>query len=96
MAPTVQIDVHGEVVAVAKRLAALAPSADFVAVRALAADGEVHGYADYQTAVKRMPRRNLLPAALPTWNRRWLASDADLVLFIERPPCDGRHARRPA
>lgn len=79
VAPTVQTDVHGEVVAVAKKLAALAPGADFAAVRALAADGEVHGYADYQTAVKRMPRRNLLPAALPAWNRRWL--DAASVLL---------------
>jgi hypothetical protein len=79
VAPTVQTDIHGEVVAVAKRLIALAPDADFAAVSALAADGEVHGFADYQTAVKRMPRSAVLPAALPAWNRRWLDAGSALL-----------------
>ena len=79
VAPTVQTDVHGEVVAVATKLFALVPDADFAAVRALAADGEVHGFGDYMTAVKRMPRSASPPAALPAWNRRWLDASSALL-----------------
>lgn len=74
VAPSVQADVHAEVVHLCQRLLAIAPSADVVVSDAVAADGTPAGYGGFELATKRIPRANLPPKALVAWNRRWLVA----------------------
>lgn len=78
VAASAQTDVHGEVVAVAEKLFALVPDADFAAVTAISPDGEPYGLPDFPTAV-RMIRSAAPPEALPRWNRRWLSATSTLL-----------------
>lgn len=74
-----QGDIHGDVVALCRRLLALAPSADLAVSNAIAADGEPVGIGDIPIATKRIPRANLPAEALPARNRRWIAAAAQRV-----------------
>jgi len=76
IAASAQNDVHEEVVHLCELLLALAPSAEVAAVNAITADGELAGLVGYPMATKRIPRGNLPPDALPSWNRRWAAAVA--------------------
>jgi len=69
-----QPDAHKDVVELCELLLALSPRADIAISRAVTPDGEVLGYNDVPVADKRIPRENLPPAALPSWNRRWNAA----------------------
>lgn len=79
VAASVQTDLHAEVVAVADKLFALVPDADFAAVSAVSPDGEPAGLPDFPTAVKRMVRSAAPPEALPRWNRRWMSATSALL-----------------
>ncbi len=69
-----QPDAHKEVVELCELLLALSPRADIAISRVVAPGGGVLGYNDIPVADKRIPRGNLPPAALPSWNRRWNAA----------------------
>lgn len=74
-----QSDPHADVVHLCELLLAVAPRADLAISNAVAPDGNVVIYGDYELATKRIPRKNLPPTALPEWNRRWLKAVADRV-----------------
>lgn len=79
VAPSVQTDVHEEVVQLCRLLLGLDPTAAVAAVDAVAADGLPAGLPDVPLATKRIPRENLPASALPQWNQRWIAAAARLV-----------------
>ncbi|GKW33467.1 hypothetical protein PEC730217_22470 [Pectobacterium carotovorum subsp. carotovorum] len=79
VAPSVQNDVHEEVVHFCELLLGLDPTAAVVAVDAIAADSLLSGLSEYPVATKRIPRENLPTKALPEWNKRWIAAAAKLV-----------------
>lgn len=79
VAPSVQSDVHNEVVQLCERLLGLDPLAKVVAVDAVAADGALSGMSDCPMATKRIPRENLPNSALPQWNQRWITASARLI-----------------
>lgn len=74
-----QKDVHQEVVQLCQMLFGIDPTADVVAVDAIAADRQPSGLTDIPLATKRIHRTNAPPSALPEWNQRWSASAARLV-----------------
>lgn len=79
VAPSVQTDVHDEVVHLCERLLGLDPTAAVAAVDAVAADGLPSGLSEHPIATKRIPRENLPAKALPEWNQRWIAAAARLI-----------------
>lgn len=79
VAPSVQSDVHNEVVQLCERLLGLDPLAKVVAVDAIAADGTPSGMPDCPIATKRISRENLPASALPEWNQLWIAASARLI-----------------
>lgn len=79
VAPTVQSDVHEEVVRLCELLLGLDPTSAVVTVDAIAADSLLSGLSEYPVATKRIPRENLPTKALPEWNKRWIATAAKLV-----------------
>jgi len=66
-----QPDTHGDVVALCELLLALSPTAHLAISRAINPDGDVLGYNGIPVADKKIPRENLPPTSLPSWNRRW-------------------------
>lgn len=72
-----QPDPHADVVHLCELLLAVAPRADLAISNALAPDEKIASYGDYALATKRIPRKNLPPAALPEWNRRWINAVAN-------------------
>lgn len=79
VAPSLQTDVHEEVVTLVDKLFALAPGADLAAISAVSPDGLPAGLPDYPMAVKRMVRTAAPADALPRWNRRWMSGISALV-----------------
>lgn len=79
VAPSVQSDVHEEVVQLCELLLGLDPTAAVVAVDAIAADSLPSGLSEYAVATKRIHRENLPTKVLPEWNKRWIAAAAKLV-----------------
>jgi hypothetical protein len=79
VAPSVQSNVHEEVVQLCELLLGLDPTAAVVAVDAIAADNLPSGLSEYAVATKRIQRENLATKALPEWNKRWIAAAAKLV-----------------
>lgn len=76
---SMQKDVHQEVVQLCQILFGIDPTAEMVAVDALAADGLPSGMEGMPIATKRIPRKNSPPPALPEWNKRWTEAAARLV-----------------
>lgn len=77
---SIQKDMHEEVVQLCKHLIGLDPTAEVVAVDAIAADGIPFGFlGGPPVATKRIPRKNSPPSTLPEWNQRWTAAAARLV-----------------
>ncbi|MDD2893256.1 MAG: hypothetical protein PHF20_04945 [Halothiobacillaceae bacterium] len=79
VADSTQKDVHNEVVQLCQTLFGIDPTAEVVAVNAIAADGLPSGFADIPVATKRIPRENSPPPALPEWYRRWTEAAARLI-----------------
>ena len=79
VAPSVQSNVHEEVVQLCELLLGLDPTAAVVAVDAIAADNLPSGLSEYAVATKRIHQENLPTKALPEWNKRWIAAAAKLV-----------------
>jgi hypothetical protein len=76
VAPSVQPDLHGDVVKLCELMLAIAPSAELAIARGVTADHELAGIGDVSMADKRIPRSNLPAEALPLWNRRWITAVA--------------------
>src|SRR5690606_9985920 len=55
------------------------PTAEVIAVDAIAADGLPSGLEGMPIATKRILRKNSPPSALPEWNQRWTEATARLV-----------------
>lgn len=72
--PRYQPDTHGDVTSLCELLLALSPTADLAISRAITPSGDVLGYKGMPVADKKIPRENLPPNSLPSWNRRWGAA----------------------
>ncbi len=79
VAPSLQTDLHEEVVSLVDKLFALAPDADLAAVSAVSPDGLPAGLVDHPLAAKRMVRTAAPADALRRWNRRWMSGISALV-----------------
>jgi len=79
VAPSVQTDVHENVVQLCDLLLGLDPTADVAAVSAVVADGLMSGLPDHPLAEKHIARANMPNSALPQWNRRWIDAAARLM-----------------
>lgn len=78
VAESVQPEPHGAVVELARYLAALTPSADVAACRAIDATGALAGFG-HALADVAIPRENLPCPAVVAWNRARLAAAAEAV-----------------
>ena len=76
VAPSVQTDVHGDVVELCSLLLSCVPNAEIAKCRAVDASGATVAYGDFVLADKQIPRRNLPGSAAVAWNRARLRAIA--------------------
>lgn len=62
---------NDEVVWLCEAALALSPRSEIAASSAILPNGNPVSFSGHNLAEKRIPRKNLPPAALPAWNRRW-------------------------
>ncbi len=79
VSPSVQTDVHADVVDLCRLILICVPDAEIAACRAVDASGNTAGFGDFRIADKRIPRRNLPSDVEVAWNRTRLRAVAALL-----------------